>query len=47
MKKTFKSPKRRNVVQQMHIVQNRKAGVHKCRSVYSRKIKHKGKNYAD
>lgn len=32
---------KRNPIQQMHIEQNRKAGAHKNKAKYSRKIKHK------
>tara|TARA_E500000331_G_scaffold352676_1_gene401737 strand:- start:637 stop:786 length:150 start_codon:yes stop_codon:yes gene_type:complete len=46
MRKNKKSlkPKTRNWIQAMHIEQNRKAGAHRVRSKYNRKVKHKGQN---
>tara|TARA_R100000030_G_scaffold99696_1_gene91117 strand:+ start:131 stop:277 length:147 start_codon:yes stop_codon:yes gene_type:complete len=35
--------KKRNVIHQIHIEQNRKAGSHRDRSKYTRKKKHKNK----
>jgi len=34
---------KRNPIQQMHVEQNRKAGAHKDKSKYNRKLKHKNK----
>ena len=36
-----KIPKKRNIIHQVHIEQNRKAGSHRDKSKYTRKIKHK------
>jgi hypothetical protein len=36
-----KQPKKRNVIHQIHIEQNRKAGSHRDKSRYTRKDKHK------
>ena len=35
--------KKRNVIHQIHIEQNRKAGSHRDKSKYTRKTKHKNK----
>ena len=40
-KKQPKKIKRRNVIHQIHIEQNRKAGSHRDKSKYTRKYKHK------
>ena len=40
-KKQPKKIKRRNVIHQIHIEQNRKAGSHRDKSKYTRKNKHK------
>ena len=36
-----KQPKKRNIIHQVHIEQNRKAGSHRDKSKYTRKDKHK------
>jgi hypothetical protein len=41
MAKKEEKVKRRNVIHQNHIEQNRKAGAHKDKSKYTRKDKHK------
>ena len=40
-KKQPKQIKKRNVIHQIHIEQNRKAGSHRDKSKYTRKNKHK------
>ena len=40
-KKKPSKVKKRNVIHQIHIEQNRKAGAHKDKSKYTRKKKHK------
>ena len=37
--------KKRSIIHQVHIEQNRKAGAHKNKSKYSRKTKHKKQNH--